>query len=302
MIIIYELANGQLNWTANVYGGPGIFHMYVTPDKTQMWVINDLPPKGLTIFNPLPPFNQIHNLSAPTEVINSAASPHDVVFHPYKPWAYVGYQLLPGYADFVVKYSLDNFTELVRADCGKVPHFNAIISPTAPNYEWKLFVASQSSLIDSLAVLDSDTLERVSTIIGMAGAHGIYGPSADGRTWYVTNLPGLGLDGLFAYDGITFEVLLEATVDVPYNTPHNIVMTNDGKKLYLSHSGTNFDVTVWSVGDPEDPRPKYITKYSSGLNAYGIWYHEQTSTFGEESAGSRTVGFLPEILAFIATL
>jgi len=294
-VVIYEidqLVNGQLPFVTSVYAGPGIFHMYVTPDRSQMWVINDLAPKGLTIFNPLPPFNQIYNLTAPPEVISSTASPHDVVFHPHQPWAYVGYQNLPGYADIVVKYSLNNFTELARADCGKIPHFNAIISPTAPETEWKLFVAAQSTLIDSLAVLDPDTLERDSTIIGMAGAHGIYGPSADGRTWYVSNLPGLGLDGIFAFDGFTYEVLIEATIDVPYNTPHNLVMTNDGKKMYLTHSGTNVDVTVWSIGDPEDARPKYITKYPSGLNAYGIWYHEQNFNFGESSGASSITGFI----------
>jgi len=90
-----------------------------------------------------------------------------------------------------------------------------------------------------------------------------------GRFFYTTNLTGGGADGLFAVDTGTNTVAGEA-VDTPYAVPHNIALSQNGLRLFLTHSGATADrVTFWSVS-PSDPRPVLLGEVAVGLNPFGI--------------------------------
>eukprot|EP01090_Pellita_catalonica_P009248 TRINITY_DN20302_c0_g1_i1.p1 TRINITY_DN20302_c0_g1~~TRINITY_DN20302_c0_g1_i1.p1 ORF type:complete len:299 (-),score=42.11 TRINITY_DN20302_c0_g1_i1:53-922(-) len=286
-----------MTFEATVPCGAGIFHMYNSFDGSQFWVLNDQD-DTITVFSPSPPFEVLDTINLPSDCcFNGAANPkpHDVVFHPNNEWAYVSIFGVDAATDLIIKYDINNRTEISRAEVGKSPHMGLLKSPTSDT-EWPLFCPSQGTLIDSLVILDPDTMQRKDSLIGIAGAHGIFGPSADQKTWYVTNLPGQGRDGLFAFDGVNYDILVEATIDTPHGVPHNLAMNPDGTKLYLTHSGTNIQVTIWAIGDAEDPRPKFITEVDSGLNAYGIQHFVSEFDYGGNNSGASLSGFVFSLL------
>ena len=56
----------------------------------------------------------------------------------------------------------------------------------------------------------------------------------------------------------------------PYPVPHNIVVTNNTKKLYLTHSGgTSGKVTVYGISN-NNPVPFCLGEIAVGLNPFGL--------------------------------
>jgi DNA-binding beta-propeller fold protein YncE len=187
--------------------------------------------------------------------------PHDVIVDPTKPYAYITVLGINGPNDYVVKFSTRTFEEVGRAAVGKDPH----LSLTARNN--LLYVPAQGS--DAVFVLDRDTMDVVKEIL-VPGAHGA-GMTPNGKTFYTTNLPGGGTDGLFAIDTHTNTVVGDA-VDTPYPVPHNIVLDQTGRNLFLTHSGGEADkVTIYTVRRP-DPTPVYADEVTVGLNPFGLDY------------------------------
>ncbi len=93
----------------------------------------------------------------------------------------------------------------------------------------------------------------------------------NGMTFYTTNLPGGGTDALFAIDTQSLEVV-GAPVDSPYPVPHNIALTPDGRKLYLTHSGAASDkVTVYRTNSVTG-LPALVGEVTVGLNPFALDY------------------------------
>ena len=58
----------------------------------------------------------------------------------------------------------------------------------------------------------------------------------------------------------------------PVGTPHNIVGTPNGKKLYVTHSGATANtVTVYTV-TKHDPVPVFLGTITVGTNPFGLSY------------------------------
>ena len=58
-------------------------------------------------------------------------------------------------------------------------------------------------------------------------------------------------------------------MDAPFAVPHNIALTPDGSKLYVTHSGATADkVSVYTVG--ADGVPVFSTDVTVGLNPFGL--------------------------------
>jgi DNA-binding beta-propeller fold protein YncE len=92
----------------------------------------------------------------------------------------------------------------------------------------------------------------------------------NGRVFYTTNLPGGGTDGLFAINTRRKEVI--GSSDTPYPVPHNIAVTANSKKLYLTHSGATSDkVTVYRISN-RHPVPVFLKEITVELNPFGITY------------------------------
>ncbi|HSE97978.1 MAG TPA: YncE family protein, partial [Blastocatellia bacterium] len=95
------------------------------------------------------------------------------------------------------------------------------------------------------------------------------GMARNGETFYTSNLPGGGTDGLWAIDTGTNTLIGEA-VDTPFAAPHNIVLPPNGQKLYLTHSSaTSNRVTIYRL---EGRIPVFHKELTVGLNPFGIVY------------------------------
>ncbi len=251
-----------------VPAGAGIWHMWADPFDRQLWVANDID-KTCTVIDPVT-LQVLATVPMPAGLAAAGGKPHDVILDPNAgEFAYVSLIGVTGVADYVVKYSTRSFQEVGRAAVGKDPH----LSVTGRNN--LLYVPCQNSNV--VIVLNRETLAPV-TSIPIPGAHGA-GMTSDGETFYTTNFPGGGSDGLWTIDTSTNSVV-GAPLDTPFAVPHNIALTPDrgaffpngrgARKLYLTHSGaTANQVTVYRLnGD----RPVYHKEVKVGFNPFGLAY------------------------------
>ena len=85
---------------------------------------------------------------------------------------------------------------------------------------------------------------------------------------YTTDIAGGGADGLVAISTLLNTVI--GIADTPFPVPHNIVLTPDGRKIYVTHSGATADkVSVYRVSF-FDPDPTLVTTVDAGLNPFGL--------------------------------
>ena len=59
-------------------------------------------------------------------------------------------------------------------------------------------------------------------------------------------------------------------MDTPYAVPHNIALTPNGRKLYVTHSGANNKVTVFTTKGLFDPIPEFSGEVTVGDNPFGL--------------------------------
>lgn len=251
-----------------VPAGAGIWHMWADPFDRQLWVNNDID-KTCTVIDPLT-LQVLATVPTPVDLASAGGRPHDVILDPVAgEFAYVSLIGVTGPADYVVKYSAQTFQEVGRAAVGKDPHLSA----TQRNN--LLYVPCQNSNV--VTVLDRGTLAPVASI-SIPGAHGA-GMAYDGGTFYTTNFPGGGNDGLWTIDTGS-NTVVGAPLDTPFTGPHNIALTPDrgvffpndrgDRKLYLTHSGaTASKVTVYRLNGN---LPVYHKEVTVGFNPFGLAY------------------------------
>ena len=242
----------------SVPAGAGVFHMWADGRGTQLWVNNDID-NTITVINPGTLAVEA-TVALPADLVALGGKPHDVILDPQGNNAYVTMVGFAGDNDYLVQYDTDTFSEKNRAPVGKDPH----VSLTFHN-EF-IYVPAQNS--DIVSVLNRNTLALVDEI-AVLGAHGA-GMPLSGQTFYTTNLPGGGVDGLVAIDLRTNSVI--GSVDTPYAVPHNIALTPDGEKLFITHSGGTADkVTIYDTSGA-DGVPMLIGDATVGLNPFGLSY------------------------------
>jgi YVTN family beta-propeller protein len=262
-VVVFDARNFDVR--ATVEAGAGIFHMWADPQGRQLWVNNDID-NTTTVINPRT-LQVIATVPTPADLVAQGGKPHDVILDPWGRYAYVSLVGLDGENDYVVKFSTRTFQEIGRAAVGKDPH----LSLTRRN--GLLYVPSQGN--NSVFVLNRRTMELV-TEIPVPGAHGA-GMAHNGKYFYTTNLPGGGTDGLYTINTRTNTVVGEA-VDTPYPVPHNIALTPNSHKLYVTHSGGKADkVTVYTTTTNDnttrsEPVPVLAGEISVELNPFGLAY------------------------------
>lgn len=238
--------------------GAGVFHMWADPQNSQLWVNNDIDNTS-TVIDPKT-LEVLATVPTPDDLVAEGGKPHDVILDPRGRFAYITVVGLPGDEDYVVQYSTETFEETGRAAVGKDAHLSLNRRNSL------LYVPCQNT--DAVFVLDRPTL-GLETIINVPGAHGA-GMTRHGKYFYTTNLPGGGVDGLYVIDTRTNSVV--GVADTPYETPHNIALTPNGKKLFLTHSGATADkVTIYTMTS-KDPVPVLSGEVTVGLNPFGIAY------------------------------
>ncbi len=234
--------------------GDGPFHMATDALGLRLVMVNDLD-KTLTVINAWRG-EVIATVELPEDLLEAGAIPHDVILDPFGIFAYVTFHNVPGNFDAVVQLEMWTFREVNRASVGKAPHI-------AFNWRnWDIYLPCQGS--DAVFVLDGLSLKQLDTI-DVPGAHGAI-MSADARRFYTTNLPGLGKDAVFYIDTRTNRV--RRIADAPNTVPHNVALTSDAKKLYVTHSGTNNIVSVYDTS--ESGKPVFLTSIKVGTNPFGL--------------------------------
>jgi len=238
--------------------GAGVFHMWGSNVTRQLWVNCDIDNTMVVI--DMRTLDTVAVIEAPADLVAQGAKPHDVFVSPDGFFAYVSFLGIPGGPGYVVQYDALTREEIGRAMVGDDPH----LSMTLRNPY--LYVPAQGS--GMVHVLDRFSLAPV-TDIPVPGGHGA-GMTRDGRYFYTTNLPGSGTDALWTIDTTT-NTLVGDPVDTPYEVPHNIALTPNGRVLFVTHSGENDKVTIYRVrGD--NPVPEYAGEVTVGLNPFGLAY------------------------------
>jgi YVTN family beta-propeller protein len=241
--------------------GNGVWHMWADPTEQQLWVVSDID-NTITIIN-IKTLNVITTIDTPADLVAVGGRPHDVILDPVSRFAYITMIGLPG-PDVVVQYSTKTFQEVNRAEVGEDPH----LSLARQNHF--LYVPCQNT--NNVFVLDRDTLAPIVPPLPVAGAHGA-GMAQSGKTFYTTNLPGGGVVGLIAIDTDTNTVLGAIDTGVPpILTPHNIALTPNGRKLYVTHSGAAANQVTVYTASKQDPVPVFSNSVTVGLNPFGLAY------------------------------
>lgn len=255
-VVVFNSFNYNVETTILV--GQGVFHMWADPQGRQLWVNNDVD-KTTSVIN-LHSMQVIATVPTPADLVSMGGVPHDVILGPQGKLAYVTVVGVAGSSDYVVQYSTRTFQETGRAAVGKDAH----VSLT--NRNRFLYVPCQNS--DAVYVLNRFNMNQVE-IISVSGAHGV-NITTNGKVLYTTNVPGGGTDGLFAI-GIRNNNVI-GTSNTPYAVPHNIALTPNSRKLYLTHSGGTSDkVTVYTISN-HNPVPVFLKEITVDLNPFGLAY------------------------------
>ncbi len=262
--VVYYAAD-TLAYQGEAATGAGVFHMWGSPAAGQLWVNNDV--DNTTSVIDLFTLDTLASVPIPADLVAMGGKPHDVILSPDGAYAYVTVVAVDGPLDWVVQYDTATFLEIGRVPVGDDAH----LSLTQRNN--LLYVPCQGD--GTVYVFDRDTLASVD-IIAVPGAHGA-GITYNGRYFYTTNLPGGGADALWTIDTDINEVV-GAPVDSPHSVPHNIAIAPGAHKLYLTHSGMNDTVTIYTISD-DDPTPVYLTEVTVGVNPFGLaWISPLTAT------------------------
>jgi DNA-binding beta-propeller fold protein YncE len=253
-VAVFDAGDFSVETTAPT--GAGVFHMWASDNVDQLWVVNDID-NTITVIDTVT-LDVLDTVPLPADLVSLGGKPHDVIIDPTAPFAYLSMLGFASPADYVVKYSTTTFMEVDRQVVGKDPHLSLARQNSV------LYVPCQNS--NAVYVLDRDTLAFRPNIF-TPGAHGA-GMTRNGKVFYTTNLPGGGTDGLVAIDTRTNTV--SGSWDTPFSVPHNIALTPNGKKIYVTHSGATADhVSIFETRNKK-AEPKLTGSVTVGLNPFGI--------------------------------
>ncbi len=254
-VVVFDKSDFSVVTTIDA--GNGVFHMWSDARDNQLWVNNDND-NTATVIDPVN-LSVITTVAMPADLVADGYKPHDVILEPQGRFAYVTLVGGSGTNDYLVQFSTESFAEVNRAAVGKDPH----VSLTRRNN--LIYVPTQDSNV--VSVFNRDSLEP-ETDIDVPAAHGA-GMTHNGKVFYITNISGGGIDGLFAIDTKNNSIL--GSSDTPYAVPHNLVVTKNDK-LFVTHSGGTSDkVTIYEVSTSE-PVPVFIGEVTVGLNPFGLAY------------------------------
>lgn len=230
--------------------GNGVFHMWADGLGKQLWVSNDID-NTISVID--------LNTNTVVKTINVGMKPHDVFLSKDATKAYVSvFNADAAMPDKVYMYSTSDYSKTGEASVGKDPHLYHL--PTSN----KLFVACQSG---EVYALNGSSLSVISNN-AFTGAHGIF-PSPDQNTVFVTNITGQQLYSINATTGMQNGMPLMALSA----TPHNIVVNEDGNKMFVTHSGgAATAVSTYTISGTTLTAGTTIT---AGTNPFGLAYYKR---------------------------
>jgi DNA-binding beta-propeller fold protein YncE len=253
-VVVFSAADFSVIGTAPA--GKGVWHMWPSPDDRMLWVAADLD-KTLTAIDQQT-LQLKKTVPIPADLVSAGGVPHDVVVDPYGHAVYTAVIGIPG-KSVVVKLSTATGKELARAVVGGDAHLGIGAKDS------RLYVPAQEA--DAVHVLGRFNLAEKRQI-QIPGAHGIT-MTRDASRIYVGNLPASGPMAVYTVD-LAQQSVVGAPVDVPSDgKPHNLVLSDDESKLFLTHSGpTAKRVTVLSLASPT--QPQVVANLDTAANPFGL--------------------------------
>ncbi|KST62540.1 hypothetical protein BC008_10430 [Mastigocoleus testarum BC008] len=253
-VLVYDAL--RLRRKAEIPTGRGVFHMWNNGTLGQMWVVNDID-KTMTVID-LRMKKVLATVSIPADLAPNF-KPHDVTVTSDS--AIVSLLSANGSDEgWLIKYSGESFQETNRVKVGGDPHL----------FYWGfsdslLYVATQ---IDGKVLkMDPSTLELLGEI-DIPGAHGIWADESE-TNLYVTDIESSdGKNSVYTIDLASFSLVPGTPADAPLPFPHNVMVSLDNKKLFITHSQDSEFTSIYDLdktGVPEDSR---IIK--TGATPFGI--------------------------------
>lgn len=263
--------------------GMAVFICGLIPRKKQLWVVNDIA-NSLSVIDLAT--GTTDEIALPASVIGSNARPHDVIVDPVGDYAYVSViRANNPDADLLLKIDIQTFSIIGSVEAGKDPHLTL-----APESNL-LYSPAQNSNRVGVFDIRGTAFTKIQTV-DLPAAHGVeFG--LNGKQIYVTNIAGGGPNGIFAVDSLTNEITGDTDgVDTPVAIPHNVWLSGNGDRLFITHSGsTASQVSVYSLDDPT--RPELLDTIDvEGLNPFGLTYAAgpQDDLFVGGDGGDRIAG------------
>jgi DNA-binding beta-propeller fold protein YncE len=255
-VVAFDARSFEVEGT--VAAGAGVFHMWGSRATGELWVNNDID-KTTSVIN-MRTLETVAVIPTPADLVDLGGKPHDVIVDPQGFFAYLTVLGVDGPNDYVVQFDARSHGFISQTTVGQDPHVS--LSTGNPN----LYVACQNSNV--VNVLDRGSLASI-TDIPLPGAHGV-GMRGNGRFLYVTNLTGGGTDALWVIDTRS-NATVGDPADALYTVPHNIALTPNGRKIYVTHSGANDKVSVYRTRG-RSPVPELMGDVTVGSNPFGIAY------------------------------
>lgn len=230
---------------ASIDVGKGVFHMWADAKGEQLWVANDVD-NSISVI-------QLSDRSVRT--LSLQDKPHDVFLTADGKTAYVSL-LVPNAPDKVLIFDAQTLTQASQVNVGEDPHLFFV------EHDQKLYVANQEG---GLNVFHRNLQPDYS--LDLAGTHGIFA-SRSGTHVFMTNISGRQLYSL----NTKTKALAEPALNLGVNTPHNVVVNGDDKKLFVTHSGAAANqVTVYNID--AQGQLSFSKALTAGTNPFGIAYY-----------------------------
>jgi len=236
--------------------GNGVFHQWGNTLQNQLWVVNDQD-RTATVIS-MATQQVLTTVPVPTGP-GLVGTIHDIILDANSPQAFITINNAAA-ATGIVRFSTNTFTQT-----GLIPDAG-IVQVHVGMAQDNLYVANQGG--NQIRVFNPNTLAEIASPVLVPGAHGADTNPSE-TIFYTTNLPAVaGQPGLFTIDVAT-NTLIGSPVNTPFNTPHNIAITPDGTRLYLTHSGAAAtQVTFYDIGP--DGVPVFAGTLNTGLNPFAI--------------------------------
>ncbi|MBQ0734131.1 YncE family protein [Aquimarina celericrescens] len=242
--LVWVYRKDNLELTGRIKVEKGSFHMWFNKNRNQLWV-NNIISKTTSVID-LTLYKVIKNLKLPTNISRDAEQ-HDVVISEDGRRAYVTV-LIGDQKSLIFMYDTDNLKLLRKVTVGGDAHLFTIKN--------RVYVPVQNA--NRLVVFDLN-LDRKCTI-PLSSAHGITG---NDQYLFVTSIKDKKVTILDRKTLKRSDVL-----NTQFETPHNLAITDSGKRLIISFSGANSrKATIWKI---ENGKFKQSFVTNSGLNPFGV--------------------------------
>ncbi len=249
--MLYEINAETYQVERSISVGLGAFHLWLNDTKDQLWVNNINSTVKTTTVVDLNSFTVIETINLPTTLgLSTDAVQHDVVIAPSGGHAYV--TILDGPdTSYVVHYNTTTFSIVSTAQIGGDAHVGF--------FGDRLYALSQNAgEIKEFSFINLG-LELDSFLF-----NGVHGITASNTNLFVADLPNGRLGVIDNQNNII------STIDTNLSTTHNLVVNDEGTKLFVSYSGGS--QTKVQLYDIDNSTLTLNTTADSGTNPFGVTF------------------------------